>query len=211
MWGRCWSAAAGRGARGAHGARQYSSSGGRNEKNEKTAYILGAVVVSTVGLSYAAVPLYRMFCQATGYGGTTSRAEEDDDRFTKTAKNDVRPFRVTFESSVSANLPWSFEPVQKDVVVVPGSSMLAFFRAKNNSDEPLVGVSTYNVQPSKAGLYFVKIQCFCFEEQRLAPGEEVDMPVFFYVDPDILDDERLKEVNSLTLSYTFFRAKEQYD
>ena len=189
-------------------------SGGRRqgrERNERTFYLLGAVVVSTVGLSYAAVPLYRMFCAATGYGGTTQRAEEEDDRFTKTAKNDVRPFKVTFESSVSANLPWTFEPLQKDVVVVPGSSMLAFFRAKNNSDHPIVGVSTYNVQPSKAGLYFVKIQCFCFEEQRLAPGEEVDMPVFFYVDPDILDEERLKDVNSLTLSYTFFKAKEQID
>merc|ERR1711916_115416 len=171
-------------------------SGNRNkhdQKNSSTMYILGAVVVSTVGLSYAAVPLYRMFCQATGYGGTTSRDEDETGlRFQKKAKNDVRPFKINFTSSVSDNLPWSFVPLQQDVVVVPGSSMLAFFRAKNNSDKPIVGVSTYNVQPSKAGLYFVKIQCF-------------------YFDPDILDDDRLKEVNNLTLSYTFFKAKEQYD
>ena len=143
----------------------------------------------------------------TGYGGTTTT--DDGAGLSKKARSDVRPFRVTFNADVSASLPWSFEPLQKDVVVVPGSSMLAFFRARNNSEEAIVGVSSYNVQPSKAGAYFVKIQCFCFEEQRLAPHEEVDMPVFFYVDPDILDDHRLDDVSSLTLSYTFFRAKDQ--
>ncbi len=152
----------------------------------------------------------------------------------KQAKSETRPFKVSFNSDVSDSLPWSFEPLQREVIVVPGSSMLAFFRAKNNGDEPIIGVSSYNVQPSKAGAYFIKIQwynkkivqwnyfvfdlflfffvssnSFCFEEQRLGPHEEVDMPVFFYIDPDILDDERLADVSSLTLSYTFFRSKDQ--
>lgn len=127
------------------------------DRNMNTAAILGAVVVGTVGLSYAAVPLYRMFCSVTGYGGTTG-TDDTGAGLAKRAKNDVRPFRITFNADVSASLPWSFEPLQREVVVMPGSSMLAFFRAKNNSDEPIVGVSSYNVQPSKAGAYFIKIQ-----------------------------------------------------
>ena len=134
-----------------------SSSQSPRDKNTNTAAILGAVVVGTVGLSYAAVPLYRMFCSVTGYGGTTG-SDEAGRGLAKKAKSDVRPFRITFNADVSASLPWSFEPLQKEVVVMPGSSMLAFFRAKNNSDEAIVGVSSYNVQPSKAGAYFVKIQ-----------------------------------------------------
>lgn len=169
--------------------------------------MLGAVIVGAVGLSYAAVPLYRMFCQLTGYGGTASR-EEGQAGFLKTAKNPSRPIRIRFNADVSATLPWSFEPMQNDVTVEPGATMLAFFRARNNSDEAVIGVSSYSVQPSKAAVYFTKIQCFCFEEQRLAPHEEVDMPVFFYVDPDILDDDRMKDVNEMVLSYTFFLSKE---
>lgn len=145
-----------------------------------------------------------MFCQVTGYGGTTQADQELG--FKKKAKSETRPLKIKFNSDVAKDLPWSFYAQQPEVVVVPGSTMLAFFKAKNNSDEPVVGVSTYNVTPFKAGVYFFKIQCFCFEEQRLAPGEEVDMPVFFYVDADILDDEKCKDVNEITLSYSFQRA-----
>lgn len=127
------------------------------DRNRALALTLGAVVVGAVGLSYAAVPLYRMFCQVTGYGGTTS-TDAAGTGFAKQAKGAPRPIRIKFNTDVSASLPWSFRPLQREVTVMPGATMLAFFRAKNNSDHPVVGVSTYNVQPSKAGLYFVKIQ-----------------------------------------------------
>ena len=119
-----------------------------------------------------------------------------------------RPLRVSFNTDVSGNLPWSFKPAQKHVTVLAGQTSLAFFEATNHSDEPIIGVATYNVVPNEAGAYFNKIQCFCFDEQRLLPGETVDMPVFFYVDPDFLDDRSLRSCSTLTLSYTFFRSSD---
>lgn len=119
----------------------------------------------------------------------------------------ARPITVRFSANTSDSLQWKFAPQQREVRVVPGETALAFYTAINLTDEPIVGVATYNVAPAKAGLYFNKIQCFCFDQQRLKPNEEVDMPVFFYIDPDFADDPQMESINDIVLSYTFFRAK----
>lgn len=179
-----------------------------SEKNRSMAMYATSIVVGFIGLSYASVPLYKVFCQMTGFGGTTQRVDE------KTAASvvpveDGRLLRIGFAGNVSSTLPWSFRPQQQSVRVVAGETALAFYRAKNNSENAITGVATYNVYPPQAGLYFNKIQCFCFEEQRLKPGEEIDMPVFFYVDPDFMDDPSCAKVNNITLSYTFFKTGEE--
>lgn len=178
------------------------------------AIYLSALVVGMVGATYASVPLYRLFCQATGYGGTTQRVLTVEDKVALQAELDpeeaaalrARPIKITFNADVADGLPWSFVPSQRSVTVTPGESALAFYTATNRSDAPVVGVSTYNVTPMRAGLYFNKVQCFCFEEQRLLPGETLDMPVLFYLDPEFAKDPRLANVQALTLSYTFFRV-----
>ena len=176
-----------------------------------------AVALGAVGLTYAAVPLYRIFCQATGFGGTvkkhTGGGADDGYDLPKDPASlpGNRPLKVTFNTDVSGSLPWSFKPVQKHVTVLAGQTALAFFEATNHSSEPIIGVATYNVVPNAAGAYFNKIQCFCFDEQRLLPGETVDMPVFFYIDPDFLQDRRMGKLETMTLSYTFFKSNEVYD
>lgn len=158
------------------------------------------------------MPLYRLFCQATGYGGTVQTSRDTIEQVIAAYDRDpvpaeqLRPIRVSFNTDVASGLEWSFRPAQREVVATPGESTLAFFTVKNHSDRPLTGVSAYNVAPQKAGAYFHKIQCFCFEEQMLQPGEEVDMPVFFYIDPALATDRRLRGVSTLTLSYTFFKS-----
>uniref|UniRef100_A0A6I8PPA8 Cytochrome c oxidase assembly protein COX11, mitochondrial n=2 Tax=Ornithorhynchus anatinus TaxID=9258 RepID=A0A6I8PPA8_ORNAN len=119
-----------------------------------------------------------------------------------------RVVRVAFNADVHAGLHWNFRPQQSEIYVVPGETALAFYKAKNPTDSPVIGISTYNIVPFEAGQYFNKIQCFCFEEQRLNPREEVDMPVFFFIDPEFAEDPRMARVESITLSYTFFEAKE---
>ncbi len=223
------------------------------ERNQQVAWYMIAVVVGAVGATYASVPLYKIFCQATGFGGTTQRvtlqewAQDRDERETTGVSRLVqnllnkmpeapagmrntgrvhtwtdedaaaklaslkpvengRLITVRFDSTVGDILPWTFVPAQLDVKVVPGETALSFFTVTNHSDKPITGVATYNVYPPKAGFYFQKIQCFCFEEQRLLPGETVDMPVFFFIDPDFLSDSQLHHVNNLTLSYTFFQT-----
>lgn len=183
-----------------------------------------------VGATYGAVPLYRLFCQATGFGGTVrsgatveeklalrrraragdrkARAEAAEGSSEEAPRPASRPapreITVTFNADVADGLPWRFSPAQRAVVVRPGQSALAFFTARNLGERPVTGVSTYNVAPQQAGAHFNKVQCFCFEEQRLQPGESVDMPVLFYVDPEIDDDPRLAGIDTVTLSYTFF-------
>ena len=179
------------------------------EKNNRTGILLGALVIFVLGGAYAAVPLYRLFCQATGYAGTTQRGDTVSDLLTRAAAIPAekrRPINIYFVSEVSAHLPWTFTPLQRSVSVLPGESALAFFQATNDSDDPLIGVATYNVAPSKAGAYFHKIQCFCFDEQRLEPHESVDMPVLFYLDPELLKDPKLENLDHITLSYTFFNS-----
>ncbi|XP_063623248.1 cytochrome c oxidase assembly protein COX11, mitochondrial [Cydia splendana] len=166
-----------------------------------------AIGVMTVGLSYAAVPLYRIFCQAYSYGGTTGLAEPNDVVSTMTTVKH-RPIRVRFNADVASSMQWNFKPQQPDITVLPGETALAFYTARNPTDKPVTGISTYNVIPFEAGQYFNKIQCFCFEEQQLNPHEQVDMPVFFYIDPEYTQDPQMEYVDEIVLSYTFFEAKE---
>ena len=197
------------------GQRFYSASAsskkGINSRNQSALFYTLAAITVTLGASYASVPLYRLFCSATGFGGTPGVSSSNPNAFKSHAdlkpSNKTKLFKVHFNSDVSAALPWSFKPVQKEVTVIPGETVLAFYTAKNNGDQDVVGVSTYNVTPGKAGAYFNKIQCFCFEEQLLRKGEEVDMPVFFFLDPEIVEDPLLQDVETITLSYTFFNSR----
>jgi cytochrome c oxidase assembly protein subunit 11 len=159
---------------------------------------LAGLVAAMVGLSFASVPLYRLFCQATGYGGATQRAER--------ASSEVldRTIRVRFDGNVAPGLPWSFAPVQQTMDVKIGETTLAFFRATNRADTAVTGSAVFNVAPEQAGLYFTKIQCFCFTKQTLAAGATVEMPVTFFVDPKIVDSEETKNISEITLSYTFY-------
>ncbi len=175
------------------------------ERNATLGVYAVAVAVGVGGLAYAAVPLYKVFCQATGFGGTTQVATEEQFKNMSPVPG-ARTITVLFNADVSATMPWSFVPQQRAVRVVPGETALAFYTARNPTSEAVTGVSTYNITPMRAAVHFHKIQCFCFEEQRLRPGEEIDMPVFFYVDPKFLDDPAMANVESLVLSYTFFRS-----
>lgn len=176
----------------------------RKAKNKRVAIIFAGMAVGMVGLSFASVPLYDLFCRVTGYGGTTQQAETGADRVLE------RRVEVRFDGSVNSALPWHFRPEQKSLKMRVGEDALAFYKAVNTGSETVTGTATFNVTPQKAGQYFVKIDCFCFTEQTLEPGQEVDMPVTFYVDPEIENDPNLDDVETITLSYTFFRM-EDYD
>jgi len=144
--------------------------------------------------------------KVTGFGGTTQISSASKARKMKPVPGS-RPVTVRFEATTSDTLPWKFIPQQREVTVVPGETALAFYTATNKSDEAVTGVATYNITPSKVGVYFNKIQCFCFDQQRLRPKEEVDMPLFFYIDPTFADDPLMAGVENIVLSYTFFKAK----
>ena len=174
------------------------------QKNGRTAAIAALIVAAMIGLAYASVPLYRLFCQVTGFAGTTQRAEAADLPAHATGKI----ISVRFDANHNSALPWTFEPERHVDRVAVGARKMAFYRAKNLSDKPVTGTATFNVTPAQAGAYFNKIQCFCFTEQTLQPGEEVRMPVLYYVDPKALDDPNMKGVEQITLSYTFHQAKE---
>lgn len=177
-------------------------------KQHTTGLLYGlAVLVGTLGLSYAAVPMYKAYCQKTGFGGTpnTDATKFTPERMTPITSH--KKIRVTFNSQVSDTLEWKFTPQQRQVVIQPGETALAFYTATNKSAEDIIGIATYNVTPDIAAPYFSKIQCFCFDEQKLLAGESVDMPVFFFIDPDVVDDPRMKDVDLITLSYTFFKAR----
>ena len=153
-----------------------------------------------LGLSFASVPLYRVFCQATGVGGTTQRAT------TAPSKAAAASITIRFEADTAPDLGWEFQPLQSTLTVHPGEEKKAFYRAMNKTAGPVTGSATYNVTPAKVGIYFDKLQCFCFSEQHLASGERADMPVVFFVDPDILTDPNTSDVHTITLSYTMFPA-----
>jgi cytochrome c oxidase assembly protein subunit 11 len=172
------------------------------QRNRRTALSLLMVVVGMGCMAYASVPLYRLFCQATGFGGTTQRAE------TAPAQIADRIITVRFDGTVG-DVPWEFEPVQREVAARVGETELIAYRAHNTGRQGITGTATFNVTPSKAGQYFDKIQCFCFTEQTLQPGETAELPVSFFIDPAILQDHDLDDVDTITLSYTFFRAKNQ--
>jgi cytochrome c oxidase assembly protein subunit 11 len=174
----------------------------RSRANARVAFATVGVVVGMVGLAFASVPLYRIFCQVTGFGGTTQRAEHAP------AEVGERVITVTFNADVAGNnLPWTFTPVERHVTLHVGEERLVAYRATNHGDRPITATATFNVTPAKAGIYFQKIACFCFTEQTLEPGETVDMPVSFFIDPEIAKDPNTRELRNITLSYTFFRAK----
>jgi cytochrome c oxidase assembly protein subunit 11 len=176
-------------------------SGVRNA-NRRTALALGGVAAGMVGAAFAAVPLYRLFCQVTGYGGTTQRAERPP------AQPGSRIITVRFDANVSGNdLPWTFAPVERAMRVRVGEENLAYFRATNQARIAITGQATFNVTPFKAGPYFNKIACFCFSEQTLEARQTVEMPVSFFIDPAIATDPGTADVDTITLSYTFFRAE----
>ncbi len=175
------------------------------QRNQATLLSLVLLVGCMVGLAFASVPLYRLFCQVTGYGGTTQTAQAVPDAPAE------RVITVRFNADTNPDLPWSFKPGDVAVDLRVGEEGLTFYRAVNQGPISTVGTATYNVTPQKAGIYFNKLECFCFTEQLLRPGEAMDMPVSFFVDPAIMDDPNLDDVSTITLSYTFFPAKLEQD
>jgi cytochrome c oxidase assembly protein subunit 11 len=171
------------------------------DKNARLAWTMAAIVGGMLSMAYAAVPLYQAFCKATGFAGTPLVAQEGERPVI------ARTVEVRFDSNTDANLPWRFQPVERSVKVRLGEEKLVFFRATNLSQRPIVGTATYNVTPEWTAGWFNKIQCFCFTEQLLQPGQSVDMPVLFFVDADMNKDRRYDDVRTITLSYTFYEAK----
>lgn len=175
----------------------------QKRNNARTALSLASLVVCMVGLSFASVPLYDLFCRVTGFGGTTQIADKDATEILD------RTVMVRFNANVQPDLNWHFKPAQKVIESRVGETQLAFYEAVNLGDEPVVATAVFNVSPDKAGLYFDKIDCFCFTEQILKPGERADMPVSFYIDPEMARDVKMDGVTTITLSYTFYKAQDQ--
>ena len=167
------------------------------QRNTRTALTMALVVAAMVGLAFASVPLYRAFCSLTGFGGTPLRAERAPGAV-------AGQIGVRFDANVHPGLPWRFEPEQRTVRIAPGEQTKIFYRAQNLTARPITGQAAFNVTPDQAGKYFNKIQCFCFTEQTLKAGQSVDMPVVFFVDPKIRKDEDTKDIDEITLSYTFY-------
>ncbi|GAA5052667.1 cytochrome c oxidase assembly protein [Erythrobacter westpacificensis] len=178
------------------------------DRNKRTMFFGFGMALAMLGMGYAAVPLYDLFCRVTGFGGTTQVASESDAALAERlgASAGGVTYSIRFDANTSRNMPWEFKPVQVTDRVAIGQRDMAFYTAKNNSSEPITGTATFNVEPEQAGRYFNKIQCFCFTEQTLQPGEEIRMPVLYYVDPAALDDDNMEGVEQITLSYTFHRA-----
>ena len=177
----------------------------RQASNRRTAFFVAFAGLFMLGLGFASVPLYRLFCQVTGYGGTTQRVSEaQGEAATQPAQGATRQLSIRFDSNIRNGIPWNFYPEKKTVSVGVGGKSMAIFIAKNLSDKPVTGRAVFNVTPEFAGPYFTKIECFCFTEQTLKPGQEVRMPVLFYVDKKIMDDPDNKDVQEITLSYTFY-------
>jgi cytochrome c oxidase assembly protein subunit 11 len=174
------------------------------DPRKRTAFFAALAGLAMLGLGYASVPLYRLFCVATGLNGTTQRSADGE---TPGAVNG-KTVQIRFDANHAPSLPWAFKPETPLQTVTIGARNMAFFTATNNSAHPITGTATYNVTPVTAGLYFTKIQCFCFTQQTLQPGETVRMPVIFYVDPKILKDPDANDISEITLSYTFYPVDE---
>ncbi len=172
----------------------------RRARNRKVGMMALSAALAMLGLGFASSPLYRMFCEATGFNGTTRRVDEAQ---AVTVQDSGRTMSIRFDANVERGMPWQFKPLQRTDTVSIGARDMALFWAKNTSDKTVTGTASFNVEPEQAARYFDKIQCFCFTEQTLAPGEEVRMPVLYYIDPAILDDPDNKDVQQITLSYTF--------
>lgn len=182
---------------------------GQSQKNWRLALTLFIVALAMLGLGFAAVPLYRIFCQVTGFGGTTQRASVAEaavaERLAQSAGGTT--ISVRFDGSLASDMPWTFHPKQVTDTVTVGQRDLATYVATNHSSAPITGTATFNVEPAQAGPYFNKVQCFCFTEQTLQPGQSVQMPVLYYIDPKVLDDPDMRGVEQITLSYTFHRKE----
>lgn len=176
-----------------------------DRRNGRVLVLLCSIVVGMVGLTFAAVPLYDLFCRVTGYGGTTQVAERAPDA------GSAETIKVRFNADVNRRLPWSFSPEQREMEVRIGEPNLTVYHAENQASRPTVGTAIYNVTPFKAGPYFHKVQCFCFDEQKLEGGESVEMGVSFYIDPAILEDPEFEDMHTITLSYTFFRDLDDWE
>jgi len=177
------------------------------EYQYNTLYFSLGTTILFLGLAFLVVPLYRIFCETTSFEGIAQVAKNME-KIAKMKKMKNRLVKITFSAESFSNMAWNFRPAQKEIYVYPGETALAFYTAKNPTDEPVIGISSYNINPFQAAYYFNKIQCFCFEDQLLNPGEEVDLPVFFYIDPDFANDPYLENMQELDLSYIFFESKE---
>ena len=173
------------------------------KKNMRTALTVAATVAAMTGLAFAAVPLYNAFCRATGFGGATQTAATAPERVLD------RRIQVRFDANIAADLPVEFAPKQRTQSLRIGETGLAFYRIRNLSNETIVARATYNVTPHTAGAYFFKTECFCFNDRVLAPGEEADLPVVYFISPDVVADPDTSGLSELTLSYTYFRAADQ--
>jgi cytochrome c oxidase assembly protein subunit 11 len=172
----------------------------QNRTNILLAGGLAAVVIGMLGMSFAAVPLYRLFCAVTGYGGTPNT------ELTASPGKVAGKITVRFNADTNPRLPWQFAPDQKQVTLPLGEEQVAFYHARNQDSGPVTGIATYNVTPDKVGKYFHKTACFCFNQQTLAAGQEMEFPLSFWVDPAIATDPSTADVTTITLSYTFFRS-----
>ena len=168
-------------------------------RRRNTAFAAAGFALAMGALTFASAPLYDLFCRATGFGGTTQRTA-----VAPMAPPSARTVNVRFNADVAPGLPWSFQPRSRVVTVRLGEETLAYYRAENRGDRPTTGTATFNVTPAKAGKFFVKMACFCFQEQALAAGVSVELPVSFYLDPAMMDDPHMGDVDTVTLSYTFF-------
>ena len=177
------------------------------QKNRRVALIFVGVAAAMLGLGYAAVPLYDLFCRVTGFGGTTQVASEADAANAAALSAGAPTISIRFDANTARDMPWTFRPRQVTDTVQIGQRDMAIFEAKNLSSVPITGTASFNVEPEQAGIHFNKIQCFCFTEQTLQPGQEVTMPVLYFVDPKALDDPAMEGVEQITLSYTFHRTK----
>ncbi|EQB14164.1 MULTISPECIES: cytochrome c oxidase assembly protein [Sphingobium] len=176
----------------------------RARRNRRTFIAMIGVGLAMLGLGFASVPLYRIFCQQTGFNGTTQRADAGVDVQQATGHT----LSIRFDSNVQPGMPWQFHPERPTQTVTVGAKSMAIFVARNMSDRPVTGTASFNVTPTQAGAYFTKIECFCFTQQTLQPGQEVRMPVLYYVDPKILADPDNKDTQEITLSYTFYPVEQ---
>ena len=173
-------------------------------RNRRVALYTLVLAAAMLGLGYASVPLYRLFCQATGYNGTPKRISEAE---AQAIKADGKTISIRFDANTDRGMPWMFRPQQTTQSVPIGERRMAIFEARNDSDHAITGRASYNIEPEQAAPYFTKVQCFCFTEQTLAAHQQVSMPVIFYVDPKIAQDPDAADVGQITLSYTFHEAK----
>ncbi len=173
------------------------------EQNKRLGWALVGLGVVMLGAAYASVPLYQLFCQVTGFGGTAQRAAALPQQVSE------RSVTVSFNADVAPDLPWTIKPVDNNLTVRLGEVTISHYKVINNSNQNLVGTAAHNVQPERVGAYFNKVECFCYTEQLLRPGESKELPVTFFIDPDMAQDAAMADVQAVTLSYTFYLAKDQ--